>query len=51
MNSHFGIECQCDAPVEDAALEEIVEYAILHMKTEPIDPTEEQEKNQLMDVE
>ena len=36
MNSHFAINCLCVTPAEDAPLEEIIQYAILHMKTEPV---------------
>ena len=54
MNSHFGKHCLCVAPAEDATMEEIIEYALLHMKVEPIEPSDlrdDDEEDETMDVE
>ena len=52
MNSHFGTNCCCDAPAEDASLKEIIDYALLHMKVEPIEPSDltQDDEDASMDV-
>ena len=40
MNSHLDKTCKCNALAEDSTKEEIFQYALLHMKVEPMEPSD-----------